>query len=330
MSFVCSELQGATHQPKELLELDGCWVIPASKEGPVLTTPDSRLVFVCDEATDKDKAASVEYYFVLCYQFLFCSYSHVYWYYSLRQLNPSQSFVLNGADIGDIEREIRNRLVRRDTEFASGIASVAAEMSRDFSNLAGPYGTLLPCSVNFTEFYVEFTKLYKQDNGFKELVTLFCETINGLRPLYDNVLQQITQLQTICDTMLDGPQSSKCPTCQQDRYVEDWDAFLDKRLRELGIEEPEDISLITRIRKKLNKVARVKYVHHSSYRNPWDIRTLGQNIRAGESSYAFDVNEVLKREAESWRPLDWANLYAVYLVFVRNLIFVKYLCHETR
>lgn len=92
---------------------------------------------------------------------------------------------LDRADIGGFEREIRNRLVRRDTGFASGIASVAAEMSRDFSNLAGPWGTLLPCSVNFTEFYAEFTKLYKQDNEFKELTALFCETINGLRPLYD-------------------------------------------------------------------------------------------------------------------------------------------------
>ena len=49
MNFRCSELQGAIHQPKEILEIDNCWIIPACKGGLVLEMSDCKLVFVSQE-----------------------------------------------------------------------------------------------------------------------------------------------------------------------------------------------------------------------------------------------------------------------------------------
>jgi hypothetical protein len=324
MKFVCSELQGASHQPKIPLEIDNCWVVPSFSDGPVLTESDCRLVFVHDEATDEDKAASVEYYFVHCFQFLFCRYSRVYRHYSLRHMNPPQPFVLEGEDIGVIERQIRKRFVQHDFGLPIGYEGVAVNQSRDFANIPSPYGTLLPSSVNFVKLYAEFRKLCENDVEFREIVTLFCETVDGPRSLYNNILQHIAQLQTICDTMLGEPKKSRCSHCKQDTNVESWDAFLGKRLRELGIKDPEEILLVAKVRKTLNRPARVQYIHYSRYLNPWDLRNMDKNIRTGESAYEFDLDDVFKTETSSWRPLDWANLYDLYVVLVRNLIFAKY------
>jgi len=315
MNFKCSELQGAIHQPKELLEIDNCWIIPACKGGPVLAMPDLKLIFVYQEDMSKGDKALVEYLFVCCYQFLFCRYSEVYRLYSLRQLNRSESFVLSGTDISDIEKQIQNDYGQQDTE-----------LSKDFTNLESQYCTLLPHPVNFQEFYGKFVELYnKKNNKFKEIVTLFCETVNGLRPLYNNVLEQIAQLQTIFETLLGEPKSSKCCHCGMPRYVEDWDVFLEKRLKKYSITDPDDISLITKIKKTLNKVARVKYVHHSDYYNPNELRNIVADIQAdGYSDYKFDINQVLAKQTKYWRTIDWENVYAVYLVCVRNLIYTRY------
>jgi len=312
MNFRCSELQGAIHQPKELLEVDNCWIIPACKAGPVLAMPDCRLIFVYQE--DMAKGALVEHMFVHCYQFLFFRYSSVYWFYSLRQVNHSESLVLSGDEISHIEKQIRNIYGQQNIEF-----------SKDFTNIESQYCTLLPHPVNFQEFYRKFVELYKNDGEFKEIVTLFCETINGLRPLYNNVLQQIAQLQTIFETMLGEPNSSKCKLCGRDRYDESWDVFLKKRLKEYGITDRDDIFLITKIKKKLNKLARVKYVHNSKYYNPNELRNLIADFQAeGHSHYNFDINKVLARRTSSWKSIDWINVYSVYQVCVRNLICLKY------
>ena len=316
MNFRCSELQGAIHQPKELLEISNCWIIPACKGGPVLEMPDCKLIFVSKEDTAEGERALVEYLFVYCYQLLFCSYSYVYWFYSLRQLNRSRSFTLSGVDISHIEKQIRSKYVKQDDVLLS---------SRDFTNIESDYGTLLPHPVNFQDFYGTFEVLYKNDKKFKEIVTLFCETVYGIRPLYNNVLQQIAQLQTIFETLLGNPKSSKCSHCGMSHYVEDWDVFLEKRLKEYGITDPDDICLMTKIKKKLNRLARVKYVHNSKYYNPNELRNLIADLQAdGASDYNFDINQILVQKTDSWRTIDWNNVYTYYLVCVRNLIYSKY------
>jgi hypothetical protein len=186
--------------------------------------PDCKLVFVYQEDNRKGNKDLEEYLFVHCYQFLFCRYSDVYRFYSLRQADRPESFVLSGTDISDIEKQIRNKYGQQDTA-----------LSIDFTNIDGPFKTLLPMPVNFKDFYGKFAGLYEKDDKFKEIITLFCETVNGLRPLYNNVLQQIAQLQTIFETMLGQPQTTKCPQCGMDKYIEDWDIFIEKRLKEYGI-----------------------------------------------------------------------------------------------
>ena len=132
-------------------------------------------------------------------------------------------------------------------------------------------------------------------------------------------------MQTIFETLLGEPKSSKCSHCGMPRYVEDWDVFLEKRLKKYGITDPDDISLITKIKKTLNKVARVKYVHHSDYYNPNELRNIVADIQAdGYSDYKFDINQVLAKQTKYWRTIDWENIYVVYLVCVRNLIYTRY------
>ncbi len=307
MNFRCSELQGALHQPKELLQIADCWIIPACKGGPVLAMPDLKLIFVYQEDVTRGNKDFEEYLFVCCYQFLFCVYSHVYWSYSLRTLNRPESFILTGTDISHIEKQIRNKYVQQDTEF-----------SIDFANIDGPFRTLLPFPVNFPDFYKKFVELYnKEDNEFKEIIALFCETINGLRPLYNNVFQQIAQLANHFEPriLLDKPE----------RYAEDWNSFLKKRLNEYGITDSDYISLITKIRKTLTKDARVKYVHHAKYYNPNEPRNIIADFQAGgNSNYNFDIKEVLDQDTNSWKSMDWINMYNVYQICVRNLIYSKY------
>jgi hypothetical protein len=317
VNFRCSELQGAMHQPKELLEIANCWIIPACKGGPVLAMPDFKLVFVCQEDNRKGNKDLEEYLFVHCYQFLFCRYSDVYWFYSLRRANHPESFVLSGTDISDIETQIRNKY---------GYQEIPT-FSIDFTNIDSDYKTWLPIAVvNFQDFYGQFSALYKKDKEFKEIVTLFCETINGLRPLYNNILQQIAQLHTIFDTIVGIPKTSKCSVCGLDKHVEDWDVFIGKRLKEYGFIDPDVISLIIKIRKTLNKAARVKYVHHSNYYNPRDPRNLIAEFSAneGNSSYTTDIHQVLNKQSNSWKAIDWENILFVYLLLERNLIYLKY------
>src|SRR5882672_10370536 len=101
MNFRCSELQGALHQPTEILEIDDCWVIPACKGGAVLQASDSKLVFVSREETSKDNHLISEYLFVCCYQFLFFNYCNIYRFYALRQINIQENFFLDGEDINN-------------------------------------------------------------------------------------------------------------------------------------------------------------------------------------------------------------------------------------
>ena len=313
MNFRCSELKGAIYQPQEILEIANCWVIPACKGGIVMGIPDFKLVFVCQEDVAKgNKASEEEYLFVHCYQFLFCNSSVVYWHYSTRPIIRSEPFVLSGEDISDVEKQIRGKYVQQGNTLA-----------RDFANIESFY-TSFSHPVNFQEFYGKFTELFRNNGEFKGIVTLFCETINGVTILYDNVLQKIAQLQTILDALLGQPKQSYCRYCKSSRNGETWDAFLERRLREYNITDPDEIRLIIRIKKALND-ARVKFIHHAKYYNPKELRNIVEDIRDDRlSDYKFDINSVLAKKNESWRTLDWDNVYRIYSVMVRNLIYFKY------
>jgi len=310
MNFKCSELQGAVYQPREILKIDDCWIVPASKGGPVLGMPDCKLFFVYQEDTAKSSEAMEEYLFVHCYQFIFCIYSYVYRLYSLRLLNRSESLVLNGEDINDIEKQIRAKYVMQDSE-----------LSRDFTKIESDYCSFLPCIVSFQEFYWKFTELFRTDEKFKGIITLFCETINGVRILYDNNLQKIAQLQTIVDTLLGQPKQSYCEHCKRNHNAETWNDFLARSLKEYHISENE-ICMITRVRMTLND-ARVKFIHHAKYYNPNEPRNLIED--AGKIAEAnLSIEQVLDKNNDTWTSIDWLNVYQCYLLIVRNLIYLQY------
>jgi hypothetical protein len=101
---------------------------------------------------------------------------------------------------------------------------------------------------------------------------------------------------------------------------------MENSLREYGIINPDDIFLITKIRKTLNKVARVKYVHHSDYYNPHDPR----NILTSKSNNEVPTNnnlgiaQILNKPVKTWTGIEWLNVYSIYEVIVQNLIYLKY------
>ena len=317
MIFKCSELQGALYQPKEPLKIANCWIISAFNGAPVSTMLDHKLVFVYQEETPNYDKYFEEYLFVCCYQFLFFGYSNIYRCFSLSRYYPLKSFTLNGSDISDIEQQIRNKYGLKDT--------LSWEYSSiDFTNIDGPFRTSLPFTVNFQDFYGKFMDLYKKDNKFKEIVTLFCETVDGVHPLYNNVLQQITQLQTIFETLIGNPKSLKCNQCGQNYSIEDWDQFMESHLKDYKLISPNDINLIKRIKKTLNAVARREYVHNAKYYDPSELQNLWVDLPEGQPSYTTDISQVLRQNTKSWKGIDWTNIYVVYQLCVRNLIYSKY------
>ena len=222
--------------------------------------------------------------------------------------------MLSGADISDIEEQIRNTYIQQDNP-----------LSKDFRNIESSYCSLLPRAVSFQEFYGRFRHLFRKEKKFTEIVTLFCETVNGLRPLYNNALQQIAQLQTIFETLLGHPKKLRCCHCGMEHYVEDWDVFLEKRVKEYGITDPDGTRLMTKIKKKLNRAARVKYVHDAQYYNPNELRNIVADMQAGgKAEENSDISQLLAKKNDSWGSIDWLNAYGTYIVIVRNLIYLKY------
>ena len=97
-----------------------------------------------------------------------------------------------------------------------------------------------------------------------------------------------------------------------------------KKLKKYMIND-YDIVLMIVIKKMLNSNARVKYVHHSKYYNPNTIHEMIADFPAGMSeNYSFDIRKVLSEKPSAWRSLDWRNVYTIYQVCVRNLIYSKY------
>ena len=319
MKFKCSELQGAGFQPQEILKLDNCWIIPAFKASPVLFAADEKLFFVYQEDSAKGNEAIEEYCFVHFYQFTFCNYCKIYRQYSLRLLNRSESFVLNGEDISDIEKIIWAKYVLQDQD--KEMLVYAKAFTKDFTKIESPYGSWLPRIENFQEFYEKFSDLFRTDEEFKGIVTLFCETINGIKILYDNIFQKIAQLQTIAEMLLGRPTQIYCKHCESAHNNEPWDDFLVKKLEQYDISEQEK-RLIIEVKMALNN-ARVKFVHNAKYYNPNERRNLFiDNDKIAEAN--LSIEQILETKTADWLSLNWINAYQFYLVAVRNLVYLKY------
>jgi hypothetical protein len=317
MKFKCSELQGAGFQPKEILKLDNCWIIPAFKASPVLFPADQKLLFVYQEDSAKGNEAIVEYWFVHFYQFTFCTNTNIYREYSLKLLSRTESFILNGDDINDIEKIIRTKYVLQDKK----LLVYLKDLTKDFNKIEGPWGSWLPRTENFQRFYDKFTDLFRTDEEFKGIVTLFCETIDGIKILYDNVLQNIAQLQTIAEIILGRPIQSYCEYCKNTHNEETWYDFLVRKLAQYDISEQEK-SLVIKVKMALND-ARVEFVHNAKYYNPNE--TCNLFIDSDKIVQAnLSIEKILEKKTDDWISLNWINAYKFYLVAVRNLIYLKY------
>jgi len=306
MKYFYTELKGALYQPKEIFAIGNCWIIPGRQNA--LTRTERSLFFVRENFN--------ELILVLCYQFLFGNNSVMYNEYSQKIINLDFS-KSEGTNIDNIEKQIRYLYGQQSTETGWDFSKLLL----DFSEIE-PFYTSLPVPVNFSKVFVKFSELYEKDSGFKEIISLLCDT-GYFKPLYNNVLQQLAQLQTIVDAMVGEPRSKKCKECGLPRYVEKMDDFMKNRLIECGLTNPEYISLMIKVKTRLNRPARVKYIHNASYYNP--VSNLVNDIRAGKlNNYKFDIEQILSKDSKEWSFVDWENVYWSYHALVCNLIYFKY------
>lgn len=198
-------------------------------------------------------------------------------------------------------------------------------MEIDFNQI-DTFHTGLFHAVNFKKNYDYFIEQYKKDEKFKDIVRLFLYTTGSKHKLYDNIFQKIAQLQTIFETLLGQPKSEQCLTCERDRYVEEWRAFLSRTLKEKGIADEKYITLIIKIKNTLHS-ARCKYVHRSDHLNIRQkyIEEIKTGHYSGQSEYTTNFDDILKKDAKNWASIDWENAYRLYQHIVKQLIYLEYL-----
>jgi len=310
VNYKCIELEGAIYQPKDSLRFINYWIIPACKNSAALSTKDCKLVLVAEEKT-KNIETSI-YFFVLCYQLLFLK-SDIY---NLYDTEPKpKEFIESGQNINEIEQNIRVR-------YGSGIAPLAIDF-----NQIDSFHTGLPHPVKFKSIYDHFVEEYEKDEDFRNIITLFLFTVGTKYKLYRNIFQKISQLQTIYETILGVPNSKQCDKCGKDRYIETWQNFQKRRLKEKGIEDKKDIDLIIKIKNTLNNVARVKYIHSSQGLDTWQklLREITDGTHSrGNSVYSTNLNNILSVDSNKWTSIDWDNIYIFYQYIVKLLIYLEY------
>ena len=314
MNYKCIELEGAIYQPKDLLQFKDYWIIPACNKSAALSMKDCKLVFVAEEKT-KNIETSI-YFFVLCYQFLFLK-SDIYHSYDTEP-NPKE-FIENGQNINEIEQKIRIR-------YGSEVGSLVIDF-----NQIDSFHTGLPHPVKFRSIYDHFVEECEKDEDFRNIITLLLYTVGTKHKMYRNIFQKISQLQTIYETILGEPKRERCVGCGIDRYIETWQNFQKRRLKEKGIEDEKDIDLIIKIKDTLNHVARVKYIHRSQGLDTW--RKLLQEISNGthfhsNSPYKTNLEDILSVDYDKWAAIDWDNIYIFYQYIVKLLIYLEYFKHN--
>jgi len=307
VKYYCTELTGLIYLPHEPLEHDGFLLVPASVEASVYEMNDLKCVLVrnsSDEAIIK--------YFVFCYQFVFPG-THAYFQYS-RQ-DRSQTFELDCIDNNEVIAQINSKYIG---------SKKPANLCHDFNKLERFY-TRLPCIIDFRPFYDNFINCYTSDSQFKDVIDLLLFTMGSHNPLYDNIFQKITQIQTIFETLTGKPPESQCKTCGKTYYTQEWKSYLAKELGKIGILSESDIDLIIKIKSVLNKSSRVKFVHASSQYSVWQETV--KSFREGkfsEDDENRDIGSILSIPSDEWAPLNWQNIFGFYQNIVRLLIAKKY------
>jgi len=120
--------------------------------------------------------------------------------------------------------------------------------------------------------------------------------------------------------------------CGIEKNEETWNVFLVRELTKKGFINNEEIELIIKIKTLLNRGARVKYVHNSEQLNTWkktieEIKT-GNYHYKDQQTYTTDFNKIIKEELkmENWAAIDWENVFYLYQIIIKRIIFAEFFC----
>ncbi len=311
MNLTCIEVGGALYQPDKVGSLGDIWLIPAAQNTGALELGQCKLILAF-QMNEKDMLPEVNL-FIFCYQVVFLR-SAIYDYCSLQR--SLLTFVESGKDIDEIADKIFKK-------YGTGGA-----LKLSFDEI-DTFHTQLPNRINFTEFHNCFIKKYTEDDNFKNIIDLFLHTVGTKHKYYDNIFQKISQLQTIFEAILGKPEQ-EVQACGKKHNKEDWKPFLTRRLQEKGIINENEIDLIIKIKSILNWSARIKYTHNAKQLNTWQ-KTL-EEIKAGthfsgKSEYTTNFDDILNNtlKAKDWAGIDWENVYYLYQVIIKQLIYLEYL-----
>ena len=310
MDFTCIEIEGALYSPESVFSVGSFWIIPATSNAGALSLRDCK-VFLVSQMSKEDLLQEVNR-FIFCYQFLFLR-SEVYFCCSLQQ--SFSTFIESGEDIHEIVDKIYKK-------YGTG-----GPLQLAFNEI-GTFHTQLPDKINFVEFYSCFLKKYNEDDNFRNIIDLFLYTIGSKPKFYNNIYQKISQLQTILETIVGKPEEGK-QACGKNHLKEEWKPFLTRKFGDRGFEN-NDIDLMVKIKTTLSRAARVKYTHFSKQLNTWqksleELKT-GSQFMNGKSEYTTNFNDILDNtlKVKDWSSLDWDNVYNLYQVIVKRLIYSEY------
>ncbi len=319
MNFRCLELEDCLYQPQNTIQIREYWIIPLGLTEPIPSTKNFKVVMVQNKP--RRKIRDDTYFFVMTYQFLFTN-SGIYSFYA--SPHNQNEFEISGQNISEIELEVKKRY-----------NSIPQHIVRDFKKIDAS-STGLPIKVDFEAINNRIKENCEKDEKFKDIITLFLHTVSYKDPLYDNLFQKISQLQTIFETIMGKPPEKMCPECKINRYEEKWPSYITRRLKEKGIRHEKDIEFVINIKDFLNRYARVKYVHYSRQFDPWQetreafenppsFKMMSGTNQSGQSTYTTDVVKCIEKKPEELASIDWMNICGTYQYIVKLLIFLEYM-----
>lgn len=301
MKITCVELEGATYQPDNIFQIKDFWIIPTTKKLSIFHNSDLKLLLLFESKPHYQ-------YFVFCYQFLFL-----------------KSSIYNGASLHEKPR-VFNEDGTVDEIAKKHITTDGITIN--FEKIETFYTDLDP-EINFSVFYNDFVLLYQHNDVFKDIIDLFLYTSGTEHKFYNNIFQKISNLQTIFETLTGQPDSKKCSECGCGKYAQTWDVFLKEKLKEKGIDN-DWIALTVKIKGLLNKGGRNKFIHSSKQMSTR--QKMLEEIQTGDyhykdkKTYTTNLNDILtdKLKMEKWAALDWENVFSLYKIIIKRLIYLEY------